>query len=147
ASILGGVSLRKAEKVERKDLVVVDGRQLYAKKAQEYRDGAETYMESGMVKNAITFACMGALADLMMGKAKEGLVYLTTLADESGHKDAFNESTCFVWTRLVFRAHVSSDVPAIEQARKLFFDIPWSFKDDREFARRIMDSVYRRLSQ
>jgi len=36
ASLLSGISLRKADKEESKDVIVVDGRQLYAKKAQEY---------------------------------------------------------------------------------------------------------------
>jgi hypothetical protein len=31
-------------------------------------------------------------------------------------------------------------------ANKLFLEIPWSFKDDREFARRVLESVERRIS-
>ncbi|UCE09638.1 MAG: hypothetical protein JSW61_11780 [Candidatus Thorarchaeota archaeon] len=147
ASILGGVKLRKAEREEQGDLVVVDGRQLYSKKATEYREGAETYLNSGMLENAITFACMAALADLMLGNPKAGLVYLTSFVSESGHAKSFQESACFTWTKLVFRALVSREVEAIDSAQKRFFDIPWSFKDDREFARRVMDSVQRRISQ
>jgi hypothetical protein len=147
ASILGGVKLKRAEKEEQGDLVLVDGRQLYSKKATEYREGAETYLNSGMLQNAITFACMAALADLMLGHPKEGLVYLTGFASESDQTDSFQESACFKWTKLVYRALVSRESEAIDSAQKLFFDIPWSFKDDREFARRVMDSVQRRISQ
>jgi hypothetical protein len=81
AGLLTGVSLKKTEeamKEEEKDkLVISHGRSLYEKKASEYREGADTYLASGMTQNAITFSCLGALADLMLGKPKDGLLYLT----------------------------------------------------------------------
>lgn len=147
ATILGGVGLRKAEKRESKDIVGIDGQQLYAQKAQEYRDSAETYVKSGMVKSAVVFACMAALADLMLGKATEGMAYLTKTAADSGQRDKFNENPCFQWTKLVFKAHVGKDVIAIEQAQTQFLQIPWGFKDDREFARRVMDATARRITE
>lgn len=147
ATILGGVGLRKAEKHESKDLVKVDGQQLYAQKAQEYRESTETYVKSGMVKSAVIFACMAALADLMLGHTTEGMAYLTKVAADSGQRDKFNDNPCFQWTKLVFRALVSKDITAIEQAKTQFLQIPWAFKDDREFARRVMESVQRRITE
>jgi hypothetical protein len=147
AGILGGISLKKAQKEEEgSGLVAVDGRQLYAKKSKEYKEGAETYMESGMIGNAITFACMGALADLMLGKPKDGLVYLTQFTNKSDNKDKIHDNPCFQWTKLLFSALVNKDVKAIEEAKTLFYQIPWSFKDDKMFAQRVMGSVARRLS-
>jgi hypothetical protein len=146
AGILGGISLKKAEKEEDSGLVAVDGRQLYSKKSKEYKEGADTYLESGMISNAVTFACMGALADLMLGKPKDGLVYLTRFANESGKKDEIHANSCFQWTKLLFSALVNKNVNDIEEAKTLYFQIPWSFKDDKMFAQRVMDSVARRLS-
>jgi hypothetical protein len=146
AGILGGISLKKAQKDEASGLISVDGRQLYAKKSSEYKEGAETYIESGMIGNAVTFACMGALADLMLGKPKDGLVYLTKFVNDSGKKEKIHANPCFQWTKLLFSALVNKNTEAIEKAKTLFFQIAWSFKDDKLFAQRVMDSVERRLS-
>jgi len=148
ASILGGISLKQAAKEDDiKDLIIVDGKALYEKKAIEYKEGADKYIQSGMLKNAVVFACMAALADLMLGKPKVGISYLTTTAADSGHKDEFNESQVFGWTKLVFKALVEKDVTAIDEATTLFLQIPWGFRDDKEFGRRVMDSVRRKISQ
>ncbi|MHA2223404.1 MAG: hypothetical protein ACXAAO_15285, partial [Candidatus Thorarchaeota archaeon] len=68
AAVLGGVTLKKAEEKQdnTRDLIISHGRSLYTKKAEEYKSGAESYIKSGMVKNAVPMACMGALADLML---------------------------------------------------------------------------------
>ncbi len=148
ASILGGISLKRAAKEDdMKDLVIVDGKVLYEKKAVEYKEGADKYIQSGMLKNAVVFACMAALADLMLGRPKEGISYLTTTAADSGHKDEFIESLVFEWTKLVFKSLVEKDVTAIDEATTLFLKIPWGFRDDKEFGRRVMDSVRRKVSQ
>ena len=148
ASILGGISLKRAAKEDdMKDLIIVDGKALYEKKAVEYKEGAAKYIQSGMLKNAVVFACMAALADLMLGRPKEGISYLSTTAAESGHKDEFNESLVFEWTKLVFKSLVGKDVDAIDEATTLFLKIPWGFRDDKEFGRRVMDSVRRKVSQ
>ncbi|MGD9381574.1 MAG: hypothetical protein PVI03_03945 [Candidatus Thorarchaeota archaeon] len=151
ASILSGVSLKKTEEAmqeEEKDkLVISHGRSLYEKKASEYREGADTYLASGMTQNAITFSCLGALSDLMLGKPKDGLLYLTEFTEQSGIKEEFNSHPCFQWTRLVFKGLISRDTDALLEATKVFLSIPWSFKDDHEFARRAMESVERRITQ
>ncbi|MCK4279624.1 MAG: hypothetical protein KAW94_03505 [Candidatus Thorarchaeota archaeon] len=148
ASILGGISLKRAEKEDdAKDLVIVDGKALYEKKAVEYKEGADKYIQSGMLKNAVVFACMAALADLMLGRPKEGISYLATTAADSGHKDEFTESLVFEWTKLVFKSLVGKNVTAIDEATTLFLKIPWGFRDDKEFGRRVMDSVRRKISQ
>ncbi|MFW9788256.1 MAG: hypothetical protein ACFFE2_03125 [Candidatus Thorarchaeota archaeon] len=147
AAVLGGVTLKKADSKEHtKDLVISHGRSLYTKKAQEYKDGAASYIKSGMIKNAVTLACMGALADLMLGKTKEGMAYLTKTTAQSGEAQTFNEHPCFVWTKLVFRALIERDQNLMITVNKQFLEIPWSFKDDREFARRVMESVERSIS-
>ncbi|MFW9982616.1 MAG: hypothetical protein ACFFE3_11965 [Candidatus Thorarchaeota archaeon] len=148
AAVLGGVTLKKAEdtKVDTRDLIISHGRALYTKKAQEYKDGAKSYIKSGMVKNAVTLACMGALADLMLGKPKEGIAYLTKVTAESGDSQTFNEHPCFEWTKLIFKTLINRDQNLMITANKTFLEIPWSFKDDREFARRVMESVERRIT-
>jgi len=146
AAVLGGVSLKRADSAGPKDLIISHGRALYEKKAEEYKDGAKSYIDSGMIKNAVILACMGALADLMLGKPKEGIDYLTKTATISGNKQAFNEHPCFEWTKMIFKVLVSRDHNLMISANKLFLEIPWSFKDDREFARRVMESVERRIS-
>ena len=148
ASILGGISLKRAVKEDdTKDLIIVDGKALYEKKAVEYKEGAEKYIQSGMLKNAVVFACMAALANLMLGRPKEGISYLTATAADSGHKDEFNESLIFGWTKLVFKSLVEKDEAAIDEATTSFLKIPWGFRDDKEFGRRVMDSVRRKISQ
>jgi hypothetical protein len=151
ASILSGVSLKKTEvavQEEEKDtLVISHGRSLYEKKALEYREGADTYLASGMTQNAITFSCLGALSDLMLGKPKDGLLYLTEFTEQSGIKEEFNNHPCFQWTRLVFKGLISRNEDSLLEATKIFLTIPWSFKDDHEFARRAMESVERRITQ
>ncbi|MFW9800046.1 MAG: hypothetical protein ACFFD9_06400 [Candidatus Thorarchaeota archaeon] len=147
ASILTGVSLKKVEKEEAEKLVISHGRSLYTKKSSEYKEGADTYLASGIVQNAIVFACLGALADLMLGLPKEGLQFLSDFTEQSGKKKEFLANKCFQWTKLVFSGLIKRDVDAIEQARTLFLKIPFSFKDDMEFARRVMESVHRRISQ
>ncbi|MHA2378706.1 MAG: hypothetical protein ACXADO_07325 [Candidatus Thorarchaeota archaeon] len=150
-SILSGVSLKKAEeeaeKEEAERLVISHGRSLYSKKSSEYKEGADTYLASGMVQNAIVFACLGALADLMLGPPNEGLQFLSEFTEQSGRKEEFLANPCFEWTKLVFTGLVKRDLASVEWARTLFLKIPWSFKDDMEFARRIMESVHRRISQ
>ena len=147
AAILSGVSLKKTTtRDDTKDLIISHGRSLYTKKAQEYKDGAASYIKSGMIKNAVTLACMGALADLMLGKPKEGIAYLTKVAAKSGETQTFLEHPCFDWTKLVFKALINRDSNLMISVNKLFLEIPWSFKDDREFARRVMESVERRIT-
>lgn len=146
AAVLGGVALKKTETKEPKDLIISHGRVLYEKKAEEYKDGAKSYIDSGMIKNAVILACMGALSDLMLGKPKEGIDYLTKIAAASGNKQAFNEHPCFEWTKMIFKIMVSRDKNLMISAHKLFLEIPWSFKDDREFGRRVMESVERRIN-
>jgi len=147
AAVLGGVTLKKAgSKDETRDLIISHGRSLYTKKSEEYKDGASSYIKSGMIKNAVTLACMGALADLMLGKPKEGMAYLTKIASESGESQTFQEHPCFNWTKLIFKVQINRDKDLLITANKLFLEIPWSFKDDREFARRVMESVERRLN-
>ncbi len=146
AALAGGLALKKAEKTGPRDVVVVDGRSLYERKAREYREGAEKYLASGMAKNGVTFACMAALAQLMLGRPKDGLMYLTELAARPDLKQYFQDSVCFQWTKLVFKALIERDRATIDEAAVLFLKIPWSFRDDREFARRVMESVERRLS-
>ena len=148
AAVLGGVQLRKAdmEDDEESKLVIVYGRTLYEKKAKEYREGAEKYISSGMTDNAITFACMAALSELMLGRLKDGLVYLTKFVTDSNEKEEFLENVCFKWTKILFKGLVERDEDSIHKANVMFFKIPWSFKDDREFARRVMDSIQRRVS-
>lgn len=146
AAVHGGVSLKKADKNEGKDLIISHGRALYEKKAEEYKEGAKSYIESGMTKNAAILACMGALADLMLGKPKEGIAYLTEIAATSKKNQEFQEHPCFIWTRILFKALVSRDEDMMISANKLFLEIPWSFKDDREFARRVMESIERRIT-
>ena len=149
AAVLGGVSLKKAETKQAsapRDLIISHGRSLYEKKAEEYKDGAKSYIESGMIKNAVILSCMGALSDLMLGKPKEGIAYLTDVASASGNSQVFNEHPCFEWTKLVFKALISRDANLMITVNKLFLEIPWSFKDDREYARRVMESVERRIS-
>jgi len=149
AAVLGGVSLKKAETEEirpPRDLIISHGRSLYEKKAEEYKDGAKSYIESGMIKNAVILSCMGALSDLMLGKPKEGIAYLTEVASISGNGQIFNEHPCFEWTKLVFKALISRDENLMISVNKLFLEIPWSFKDDREYARRVMESVERRIT-
>jgi hypothetical protein len=149
AAVLGGVSLKKAETETTRpprDLIISHGRSLYEKKAEEYKDGAKSYIESGMIKNAVILACMGALADLMLGKPKEGMAYLTGVASSTDNKQIFNEHPCFEWTKLIFKVLISRDSDLMVEANKRFLEIPWSFKDDREFARRVMESVERRLT-
>ncbi|MFX1482838.1 MAG: hypothetical protein ACFFCP_06565 [Promethearchaeota archaeon] len=148
AAVLGGVFLKKARDSasEAKDLIISHGRSLYTKKAEEYKDGAKSYIKSGMVKNAVTLACMGALADLMLGKPKEGMAYLTKITTESGDSQSFQEHPCFQWTKLIFKILINRDQELMITANKTFLEIPWSFKDDREFARRVMESVERRIT-
>lgn len=149
AAVLGGVALKKAESQETRaprDLIISHGRSLYEKKGLEYKDGAKSYIESGMIKNAVILACMGALSDLMLGNPKEGIAYLTEVASSTGNSQAFNEHPCFEWTKTVFKALISRDENLMITVNKLFLEIPWSFKDDREFARRVMESVERRIT-
>ena len=149
AAVLGGVSLKKAESQEfrmPRDLIFSYGRSLYEKKAEEYKDGAKSYIESGMIKNAVMLACMAALADLMLGRPKEGIAYLTDIASSSANSQVFHEHPCFEWTKLVFKVLIGRDTNLMITANKLFLEIPWSFKDDREFARRVMESVERRIT-
>ncbi len=149
AAVLGGVSLKSAKSEETRlprDLIISHGRSLYAKKSEEYKEGAKSYIESGMIKNAVILACMGALADLMLGKPKEGMAYLTEIASSSGNSQIFNEHNCFEWTKLVFKVLINRDVNLMVISNKLFLEIPWSYKDDREFARRVMESVERRIT-
>jgi hypothetical protein len=146
AAVLGGVSLKKAGKDETKDLIISHGRALYEKKAEEYKDGAKSYIESGMIKNAVILACMGALADLMLGKPKEGIAYLTDIAASSKKNLEFQEHPCFVWTKMLFKILVNHDENLMISAKKMFLEIPWSFKDDREFARRVMESIERQIT-
>ena len=145
ASLMGGIALKKAEREDTKDLVMIDGKDLYTKKAKEYKEGAETYIQGGMLKNAVIFACMGALADLMLGSPKEGMAYLANIAARKDSREVFHQNPCFKWTKLVFKALVENDVAAIDEAQTRFLEIPWGFKDDKEFARRVMDSVDHRL--
>jgi len=145
AAVLGGVSLKKADKDETRDLIISHGRALYEKKAEEYKAGAKSYIESGMTKNAVVLACMGALADLMLGRPKEGIAYLTDIAAASKKSQDFNEHPCFIWTKMLFKILVSRDKNLMVSANKLYLVIPWSFKDDREFARRVMESIERRI--
>lgn len=145
-AIHGGGSLKKADKNETKDLIISHGRALYEKKAQEYKDGAKAYIDSGMTKNAVILACMGALADLMLGRPKEGIAYLTSIAATSKRSQDFQEHPCFIWTKILFKVHVSLDENLMISANKLFLEIPWSFKDDKEFARRVMESIERRIN-
>ncbi len=147
AAVLEGTTLKKVEREEsEKGLVIVDGRQLYAKKLREYKESAEAYLRAGVLSNAVVFSCMAALAELMLGRPKEGIEYLTSMASDPKIKGKFNEDECFKWTRLIFKGFVSNDAAAIDEAKTRFLRIPWSFKDDRDFARRIMDSVARRVS-
>ncbi|MBY8996159.1 MAG: hypothetical protein KGD60_00410 [Candidatus Thorarchaeota archaeon] len=147
AAVLGGVTLKKANpKEDTKDLIISHGRSLYTKKAEEYKDGAASYIKSGMIKNAVTLACMGALADLMLGKPKEGMAYLAEITTKSGESQTFQEHPCFEWTKVVFKVLINRDQNLMITANKLFLEIPWSFKDDREFARRVLESVERRIS-
>ena len=149
AAVLGGVSLKKPDTKEDKaprDLIISHGRALYEKKAIEYKDGAKSYIESGMIKNAVILSCLGALADLMLGNPKEGMAYLAEIASSSGNSQVFNEHPCFEWTKLVFKVLISRDTNLMITTNKLFLEIPWSFKDDREFARRVMESVERRIT-
>ncbi|MBD3406382.1 MAG: hypothetical protein GF411_09750 [Candidatus Lokiarchaeota archaeon] len=147
ASLLEGVSLKKAEIDDTKDLVIYHGRALYAKKLKEYKEGAENYIKSGIMQNAVTFACMAALAELMLGRPKEGLVYLTKTANSSEQKEKWHKSKMFKWTKLIFKAFVTREEEPMNDAQKLFFQLPWAFKDDKQFAERVMDSVQRRVSQ
>jgi len=149
AAVLGGVSLKKSQEVEPRaprDLIYSHGRSLYEKKGLEYKDGAKSYIESGMIKNAVILSCMGALSDLMLGNPKEGIAYLTEVASKTGNSQTFNEHPCFEWTKTVFKALISRDENLMITVNKLFLEIPWSFKDDREFARRVMESVERRIT-
>ena len=149
AAVLGGVSLKSAKAEESRlprDLIFSHGRSLYEKKGEEYKEGAKSYIESGMIKNAVILACMGALADLMLGKPKEGMAYLVEIASSSGNSQIFNEHTCFEWTKLVFKVLINRDANLMIISNKIFLEIPWSYKDDREFARRIMESVERRIT-
>jgi len=149
AAVLGGVSLKKADSQVSsvpRDLIFSHGRSLYEKKAEEYKDGAESYIKSGMIKNAVILACMGALADLMLGKPKEGMAYLAESVSASGNTQIFNEHPCFEWTKLLFKALISRDANLMIITNKLFLEIPWSFKDDKEFGRRVMESIERRIT-
>jgi len=149
AAVLGGVSLKKAQEIEPsfpRDLIISHGRSLYEKKGLEYKDGAKSYIKSGMIKNAVILSCMGALSDLMLGNPKEGMAYLTEVASTTGNTQVFNEHPCFEWTKLVFKALISRDQNLMVTVNKRFLEIPWSFKDDREFARRVMESVERRIT-
>jgi len=147
ASILGGVSLKKAQKdTEEKDLVFSHGRALYDRKAKEYREGAQKYFDSGIPGNGVVFACLGALSDLMLGKPKDGMSYLVKIAANPELKDDFQEHPCFKWTRMIFKAHIDRSRDTMVAAQKLFLQIPWSYKDDREFARRVMESIERRIT-
>ncbi|MFW9960337.1 MAG: hypothetical protein ACFFDV_04930 [Candidatus Thorarchaeota archaeon] len=145
AAVHGGVSLKKASRDETRDLIISHGRALYEKKAEEYKSGAKSYIDSGIIKNAVILACMGALADLMLGKPKEGIAYLTEIAATSKKSQVFNEHPCFIWTKMLFKVLVSRDENLMVSANKMFLEIPWSFKDDREFARRVMESIERRI--
>ena len=146
ASLMSGVSLKKATKEEgNKDLIVSHGRALYEKKAKEYKEGADKYVKSGMAKNSVVFACMGALSDLMLGKLKEGMSYLAELANQEETGEVFQDHPCFEWTKQVFKAMVDRNAEAMDKAQTLFLSIPWSYKEDKELARRIMDSVTRRI--
>lgn len=145
AAVHGGVSLKKVDKDETRDLIISHGRALYEKKAEEYKSGAKSYIDSGMIKNAVILACMGALADLMLGKPKEGIAYLAEIAATSKKSQVFNEHPCFIWTKMLFKVLVSRDENLMVSANKMFLEIPWSFKDDREFARRVMESIERRI--
>jgi hypothetical protein len=149
AAVLGGVSLKKAEQEQTRppqDLIISHGRSLYQKKGEEYKDGAKSYIESGMIKNAVILACMGALSDLMLGRPKDGMAYLTEVASSSENSQVFNEHPCFKWTKLIFKVLISRDENLMITVNKMFLEIPWSFKDDREFARRVMESVERRIT-
>jgi hypothetical protein len=148
ASIVGGgVNLKKAERNEDdKDLVISHGRSLYEKKAIEYREGADKYFKSSIIGNGVVFACMSALAQLMLGKPKDGMAYLADIAAQDNVRDDFQDHPCFNWTKLVFKAQIERNKDAVVKAHKLFLQIPWSYKDDKEFARRIMESVERRIT-
>lgn len=147
AAVLGGVTLKKTEtKDDTKDLIISHGKALYEKKAKEYKEGAKSYIESGMIKNSVILACMGALADLMLGRPKEGIAYLTEIAAKPENSQIYNEHPCFEWTRMIFKVLVNRDQTLMISAKKKFLEIPWSFKDDREFARRVMESVERRIT-
>ncbi|TFG14794.1 hypothetical protein EU537_02310 [Candidatus Thorarchaeota archaeon] len=144
ASILGGVSLKKAEKDENKGIVISHGDALYKKKSKEYKESTQKFIDSGIPKSAVVFACMGALADLMLNKPKEGLAYLTEIAEKN--RQAFQYHPCFEWTKLIFRIAIQNDKESIVRARKEFLQIPFSYRDDREFARRVMESVAARIN-
>jgi hypothetical protein len=147
ASIMGGVSLKKAEVEDvNKDLIVSHGRALYEKKAQEYKEGAEKFVSSGIAKNSVVFACMGSLSDLMLGKPKEGMSYLIEMAGREETKEVFQDHPAFEWTKYVFKALIDRNPEAMVRAQKLFLSVPWSYKEDKELARRIMDSVERRIT-
>ncbi len=146
ASLMSGVNLKKATKEEEnKDLIVLHGRALYEKKAKEYKEGADKYVKSGIAKNSVVFACMGALSDLMLGKLEEGMSYLAAIATQEETREVFQDHPCFEWTKQVFKALVDRNAEAMDRAQTLFLNVPWSYKDDKELARRIMDSVARRI--
>ena len=71
---------------------------------------------------------------------------LTEFVSDSNEKEEFLENICFKWTKILFKGLVERDEDSIHKANVMFFKIPWSFKDDREFARRVMDSIQRRVS-
>ncbi len=147
AAVLGGVSLKRTDKKDdTRDLIISHGRALYEKKASEYKEGAQNYIDSGMVKNSVILACMGALSDLMLGRPKQGMDYLKSIASKPQNSQTFNEHPCFEWTKLIFKILVTRDQNLMVSANKMFLGIPWSFKDDREFARRVMESVERRIT-
>ncbi|MHA1864069.1 MAG: hypothetical protein ACTSWA_09910, partial [Candidatus Thorarchaeota archaeon] len=64
----------------------------------------------------------------------------------SGNTQIFNEHPCFEWTKLLFKALISRDANLMIITNKLFLEIPWSFKDDKEFGRRVMESIERRIT-
>jgi hypothetical protein len=146
ASIMEGLNLQKVEREEGEHFVVVDRGKLYAKKSEEYREGAQKYLESGIDHNAILFACMAAVADLMMGNAKRGLNYLRNFAKSQGLRQKIRNNVSFEWAKLLFKGAIERDVGALDQARKVFLQVPFGFKDDREFGRRVMDSIYSKVT-
>ncbi|MFO7835434.1 MAG: hypothetical protein R6V83_02175 [Candidatus Thorarchaeota archaeon] len=147
ASIMGGLSLKTVEREEEEHFVVVDRRELYAKKSEEYREGAQKYLESGIDHNAILFACMASVADLMMGNAKRGLDYLKEFAKSEGLKQKLRNNVCFKWVKLLFKGAIEHDIEALDQARTVFLQVPFAFKNDSEFGRRVMDSIYRKVNE
>ncbi len=117
----------------------------YLSKIEEYKAAAKKHLEMRSLPTATLYACCAALAILMIAKPIKAANFLSNFIKKAGRKQEVKSHPMFHYTLLLLKAVAYNNKEFVDEAKKVFWDVVFINREDRQFAENVLRYVEKYL--